>query len=326
MTLRTLWRLSLVLATLLIGLGGPASAQQFPTKPITIIVPFGAGGVTDLFARQVAQKLEPILGQAVIVENRPGQGGSLGPRHVVNAEPDGYTLGLVGSGNTIGQTLYTNLTYSLMDDLVPVRNLVWLVNVLFVHPDVKANTVQEFIDLAKANPGKITMASSGAGGVYHLDMEMFKSMAGVDILHVPFRTEPEGRTDVIAGRSHGMISAYGVVSPNMKAGQVRILAVTSDERFAELPDVPTISEAALPGYNGDAFVGLMAPKGTPKPVIDKLHAAFTQAVNDPDFKASVAKQGMAIVADQTPEQFGQFLRDEIDKWAKVIEEAGVKKR
>ena len=214
-----------LLAAAALAMAAPFGAQaaDYPTKPITVIVPFGAGGVTDLFARQVVEKLEPILGQSVIVENKPGQGGSLGPRTVAAADPDGYTLCLVGSGNTIGETLYTNLTFSLLKDFEPVVNLVELTNVLIANPGSPANSVQDLIDMAKQKPGDVKFASSGSGGVYHLDMEMFANLAGIKVLHVPFRTEPEGRTDVIAGRSDAMFTAYGVAAPNVAAGQLKIL-------------------------------------------------------------------------------------------------------
>jgi tripartite-type tricarboxylate transporter receptor subunit TctC len=318
---------SLVLAAALcIAAPFASQAQDFPSKPVTVIVPFGAGGVTDLFARQVVEKLEPLLGQQVIVENKPGQGGSLGPRAVADADPDGYTLSLIGSGNAIGQTLYENLTYSLTDDFAPVVNLVELTNVLIVNPEVEADSVQELIDLAKENPGELKFASSGSGGVYHLDMEMFRNMADIDVLHVPFRTEPEGRTDVIAGRSDAMITAFGVAQPNIAAGQLKALGVTGSNRFPELPDVPTISEAGLPGFAGNAYIGLVAPAGTPPERIEILRVAFVEAINDPEFKAKIAKQGMAVVDDQTSEGFDQYIKDEVAKWKKVIEDAGIEKR
>lgn len=303
----------------------PARAADYPTKSITLIVPFGAGGITDTLARQMADKLKPILGQSVIVVDRPGQGGSLGPRYVVNAKPDGYTIGFIGSGNAIGQTLYKNLPYNLLTDFEPIRGLVSIVNVLMINPSVKAHSVKDIIAMAKAHPGQLKFASSGAGGVYHLDLELFKSLAHIDILHVPFRKESGGRTDVIAGRSTGMFDAYGVVASTVKAGQLRVLAVTSTKRFERLPNVPTMAEAGVPGYDGDAFIGLVAPKGTPKPVLDKLNDAFSKVVNAPAFKAKLMSQGMSVVNQQTPEEFGKFLKAQVARWGKVIESAHVTK-
>ena len=323
--IRMIGRAVFVLAAMALGTSVSARAEDYPTKPITIIVPFGAGGITDTLARQMADKLKPILGQSVIVVDRPGQGGSLGPRYVVNAKPDGYTVGLIGSANTIGQTLYTNLPYDLLKDLEPVRGLVSIVNVLIVHPSVKANSVKDIIAMAKEKPGQIKFSSSGAGGIYHLDLELFKSISGVDILHVPYRRESGGRTAVIGGQVTGMFDAYGVVASSIKAGQLRALAVTSTERFSGLPNIPTMAEAGVPGYDGDAFLGLVAPKNTPKAILGRLNDAFSKVVNDPQFRTKLASQGMSVFNEQTPEEFGKFLKSQVDRWAKVIKYAHVTK-
>jgi tripartite-type tricarboxylate transporter receptor subunit TctC len=318
-------KLAMLLAAMVICTALPARADDYPTKPITLIVPFGAGGITDILAREMAVRLKPILGQTVIVENKPGQGGSLGPRYVAGAAADGYTIGLIGAGNAIGATLYTHLPYDLLKDFEPIRLLTSIVNVLVVNPSTKATTVKELIAMAKANPGKIIFSSSGAGGVYHLDLEMFKSMADVNILHVPFRTEAESRTDVIAGRAVGMFDAYGVVAPNIKAGQLRVLAVTSEKRFSGLPNVPTMAEAGVAGYSGDAFIGLVAPKKTPADIVNKLNAAFAKVIDDPQFTAKLATQGMSVVEKQSPEEFGQFLKSQVAMWAKAIKSAGIQR-
>lgn len=323
--IRMIGRAVFVLAAMALGTSVSARAENYPTKPVTIIVPFGAGGITDTLARQMADKLKRILGQSVIVVDRPGQGGSLGPRYVVNAKPDGYTVGLIGSANTIGQTLYTNLPYDLLKDLEPVRGLVSIVNVLIVHPSVKANSVKDIIAMAKATPGQVKFSSSGAGGIYHLDLELFKSISGVDILHVPYRRESGGRTAVIGGQVTGMFDAYGVVSSSIKAGQLRPLAVTSTERFPGLPNIPTMAEAGVPGYDGDAFLGLVAPKNTPKAILGRLNNAFSKVVNDPQFRTKLASQGMSVINQQTPEEFGKFLKSQVDRWAKVIKYAHVTK-
>ncbi len=322
---RLLRGLTLLFASLMVCVAVPARADDYPSKTITIIVPFGAGGITDILARQVANKLEPILGQSVIVVNRPGQGGSLGPRYVVTAKPDGYTIGFIGAGNAIGQTLYTGLPYNLLTDLEPIRVLTSIVNVLMVDPKFEARSVKDIIAMAKTNPGKIQFASSGAGGVYHLDLELFKNLANINILHVPYRKESEGRTSVMAGKTSGMFDAWGVVAPIVTAGQLRVLAVTSTTRFSGLPDTPTMAEAGVPDYDGDAFIGLVAPKGTPKVIVEKLNEAFSKVVNDPAFQAKLADQGMAVIHKQTPEEFGTYLKNQVEKWAKVIDAAHVEK-
>lgn len=301
-----------------------AQAQDYPSRVVKIIVPFGAGGITDLYARMLAERLQPILGQTVVVENRPGQGGSLGPIGVARAEPDGHTLLLGGVGNVIGETLYQkNLTYSILTDFTPIVRSAAIVNILFVNPKVKANSVQELIALAKAQPGKLTYASSGHGGVYHLAMEMFKSMSGTNILHVPYRTEPAGRTDVITGVADMMITAYGVAASGLEAKQIRVLAVTSPKRFALLRDVPTIAESGLPGYDGDAWIGLLAPAGTPAAIVDRINREVTRIQAEPEFAAKLAQAGLAAI-EETPAEFGAVLRSDVERWKKVIAAAGTK--
>lgn len=313
----------LLVAAATVCVAAAAHAQSFPNKPVKIVVPFGAGGVTDLIARQMGERMTPGLGQQVIVENRPGQGGSLGPGYVAKSDPDGYTLILAGSANAIGETLYKNLPFSLLKDFAPITRVASIVNVMIVNPSVKANSVQEVVALAKAQPGKMTYASSGNGGVYHLVTEMFKSMTGTNILHVPYRTEPAGRTDVIGGRADMMITAYGVAAPNMRAGQIRVLAVTSPARFADLPDVPTIAESGVPGYNGDAWVGLLAPAGTPPAVVDRIHAEVAKVLAQPDFRAKLGEQALTPIED-TPAEFAAFLKADVEKWRKIIQASGAK--
>jgi tripartite-type tricarboxylate transporter receptor subunit TctC len=298
-----------------------AHAQEYPNKLIKIVVPFGAGGITDVYARLIAEGLHTSLSQPVIVENRPGQGGSLGPAAAAKAEPDGYTLLLGGTGNTIGETLYKNLSFSMLKDFVPIVRGATIVNVLFIKNALPVKSVQELVALAKSEPGKLQYASSGYGGVYHLAFELFKYMTGTNILHVPYRTEPAARTDVIAGRMDMMITAYGVAAPSIDAGQVRALALTGKTHFSRLPGVPTLAESGLPGYDGDAWIGLLAPTGTPTTIVNKIHAAVTEIQKQPEFQAKLAQIGLSAV-DETPEQFATFLTDEVMKWKKIIELSG----
>ena len=301
----------------------PANAQDYPTRIVKIIVPFGAGGITDLYARMVADKLKVAFNQPVVVENRPGQGGSFGPASVAKSDPDGYTLLLGGSGNVIGETLYKSLSYSLLRDFVPVARCALAVNVLFVNSKVKANNTAELIALAKSQPGKLTYASSGYGGIYHLAMEMFKYMSGTDILHVPYRTETAGRTDVVSGQVDMMISAYGVTAAGIEAGQVRPIALTSATRFSRAPNIPTLAELGLPGYEGDAWVGLLAPTGTPVSVINRINAEVAKFQKDPEFLSKLTQAGMSP-AEMRVDEFGAFLKSDVARWKKIIEVSGTK--
>lgn len=301
----------------------PAYSADYPTRTIKIIVPFGAGGITDLYARELAHRLEPVLKQTIVIENKPGEGGSRGANVVAHAAPDGYTL-LVGSNaNTFGQTLYRNLPFNILRDFAPIARGGTIVNVFVVNPSFKARSIQDVIKLAKAHPGTLTYASSGYGGGYFMAMEMFKYMTGTNILHVPYRTESAGRLDVVAGRVNMMITAYAPAAPNIKSGQLRVLAVTSTKRFSILPDVPTIAESGVPGYNGDTWIGLLAPKGTPTAVVERLHEAIAQVEKQPDFRAKLALVGMSVVED-TPAQFAAFMRNDVAKWKKMIKVAKLK--
>lgn len=312
-----------LLAVLSICAVRPAFAVDYPIRPIKIVVPFGAGGITDVYAREVGHRMEAILGKPIIVENKPGQGGSFGAASVAHAEPDGYTLLIGSNANTFGQTLYKNLPFNILTDFVPIARGGTIVNVFVVHPDFPAHSVQDVIKMAKEKPGKVTYASSGYGGGYFMAMEMFKYMSGTDIFHVPYRTEGAGRTDVIAGRVNMMITAYAPASANLKAGQLRVLAVTSTKRFSVLPDVPTIAEAGVPGYDGDTWIGLLAPKGTPSDVVDRLSKAMAEIAKQTDFRDKLAAVGMSIVQD-TPQEFADYMKTDVERWKKIIEAANIK--
>ena len=302
---------------------GPAFAADYPTRPIKIVVPFGAGGITDVYAREIAHRLEQRLGEPVVVENKPGQGGSLGSAFVAHATPDGYTLLIGSNANTFGQSLYPDLPFNILTDFVPIARGGTIVNVFVVDPSFKARSIQDVIELAKGEPGKLTYASSGYGGGYFMTMEMFKYMSGANISHIPYRTESAGRLDVIAGRANMMITAYAAAASNIKAGQLRVLAVTSVSRFLVLPDTPTIAESGVPGYDGDTWIGLLAPKGTPAAVVNRLHDEMARIQEEPDFRAKLASVGMSVVKD-TPAQFAAYMRADVEKWKKVIQTAGIK--
>ena len=300
-------------------LATPGSAQDYPTKPIRIIVPFGAGGPADVAARLVGDILQKKFGQAVVVENRTGAGGVIGTLEVVKSPPDGYTLLLMSNTQTANESLMSDAQrkYELMRDLVPIAPINYSDLVIVVHPQVAAKTLTEFIALAKSQPGKLNYASSGTGTPYHMAGELFKAMAGVDIVHVPYRNSGEARSGVIGGQVQMMIDAVPTMAPNVTAGQVRALATTGKARSAVLPDVPTAGEAGVPGYEATIWLGLMAPAKTPKPVIDKLNAAVNELVKRPDVVKLWKDQG-ALPMSMTSDEFDKYLRSDIVKWADVV--------
>ena len=306
----------------MLGVALPALADDYPTRPIKIIVPFGAGGITDFYAREIAHRLEPRLGQPVVVENRPGQGGSFGTASVARSAPDGYTLLIGSNANTFGQSLYHNLPFNILTDFIPIARGGTIVNVFVVNPKLKAKSIRDVIALAKAEPGKVSYGSSGYGGGYFMTMEMFKYMSGTNIFHVPYRTEGAARLDVIADRVNMMITAYAAARSNIKSGQLRVLAVTSTSRFSVLPDVPTIAEAGVPGYDGDTWIGLLAPKGTPEVAVKRLSAEMAQIAKQTDFREKLASVGMSVVQD-TPAEFATYMKNDVEKWRKVIETAHI---
>jgi tripartite-type tricarboxylate transporter receptor subunit TctC len=298
-------------------------AETYPDRPVKIVVPFGAGGITDVVARLIADKMAITFKQTVYVENKPGMGGALGPSTVASALPDGYTLLFGGTGNSIGQTLYgKKLSYDLVKDFTAISRVAEAVNVLCVNPKVPANTVAELIALIKSKPDQLLYASSGSGGLYHLAFELFKFMTDTKVRHIPYKTESAQRTDVVAGRIEMMIDAYGVVKGNVDDGQLRLLATTSTKRFAAISNVPTLTESGLPGYEADAWVGLLAPAGTPALVIDKIYQAASKALADPDVRAKFAEQGLISIGD-TPQQANDFIKKDVARWKEIIERAGV---
>jgi len=300
----------------------PAAAQtDYPSHPIKIIAPFGAGGPGDVFSRQLAQYLPELLKQSVVVEDRPGAASIIGADAVAKSAPDGYTLLTISNTLTANETLFPNRPYVLMRDFVPVAALNYSELVMVVHPSVPAKNVQEFIALAKAKPGGLNYASAGTGTPYHMAAELFKKMTGTDIVHVPHKAAGDSRNAVIGGHIEMMFDAITTMASNVQAGQVRALGTTAITRSKVLPDVPTIAEAGVPGFEATIWLGLMAPVGTPKPIVDKLNAAINQTITRPEIVAAWDRQG-AIPMTMTPVELDAFLRKDIEKWAQVAKFSG----
>jgi len=310
-----------LLAASLAALATTASAQDYPNRPIKIIAPFGAGGPGDVFSRQLAQFLPEILKEAVVVENRPGAASVIGADAVAKSAPDGYTLLTISNTLTANETLYPHRPYVLMRDFVPVAALNYSELVLVVHPSVPAKNLEELIALAKAKPGGLNYASAGTGTPYHMAAELFKKMTGTDIVHVPHKAAGDARNAVIGGHIEMMFDAITTMAPNVLAGQVRALGTTATTRSRVLPDVPTIAEAGVPGFEATIWLGLMAPVGTPKPIVDKLNMAINRTIVRSEIMAAWDRQG-AIPMAMTPDELDTFLRKDIEKWAQVAKFAG----
>lgn len=300
----------------------PAHAADYPTKPINWIVPYPPAGTTDVLARIVAQWLTEKLGQPVVVENRPGVGNNLGTEAVVNAPPDGYTMLLVNPANGINATLYKDLKFNFIRDIAPVAGLVRAPNVMEVTNSLPVKTVAEFIAYCKANPGKVNMASSGSGTSVHLSGELFKSMTGCEMLHVPYKGAGPALVDLIGGQVHVMFDNLPSSAGHIKSGKLRALAVTSEQREPSLPGVPTVGET-VPGYEATAWFGVGMPKGTPREIIDKINAEVNRALADPKMRERLAELGGRPIAG-TPEDFGKVIAAETAKWEKVVISSGAK--
>ena len=320
--MRWLARLGLLIGAVA-ALAAPAAAQSWPSKPVRIVVPFGPGGPADIYARILGQELTEALKQQFVVENKAGAGGTIGADIVAKAAPDGYTLLMMSNTLTTNETLLANKPYALMRDLVAVAPVNSSDLVMVISPSLKATTLRELIALAKAEPGKLAYASAGPGTPYHLAGELFKTMTGTDILHVPHKNSGEARNDVMGGHVQIMFDAVTAMKGNIDAGQVRALGTTGDKRSTVLPDVPTMSEAGVPGYETTIWLGIMAPKGTPQDIVDRLNAEITKIMAKPAIREAWAKQG-AVPMTMPPAEFDAFLRRDIDKWAKVIQQAGIK--
>lgn len=314
--------ITLVCISLFIALAGPASAQDYPNHPVRWVVGYPAGGTTDILARVVGQRLSEKLGQQFVIENKPGAGNNIATESVVNAAPDGYTLLLVNPANGINASLYSKLNFNFINDIMPVVGLIRVPNVMEVNPSVPAKTVAEFIEYAKANPGKVNMASSGNGTSIHLSGELFMAMTGVKMTHVPYRGSAPALTDMLSGQVQVLFDNMPSSVQHIKSGALRALAVTTEQRSPELPDVPTVGET-VKGYEASAWFGIGVPKGTPRAIIDKLNAEVNAVLAEPAMKAKLAEMG-GIMMNGTPEDFGKIVQSETDKWAKVVKFSGAK--
>jgi tripartite-type tricarboxylate transporter receptor subunit TctC len=299
-----------------------ARAQAYPSRPVRVIVGFTAGSASDIVARLIAPWLSERLGQQFLVENRPGAGTNIGTEAVVRAPADGYTLLLVNSSNAINATLYDKLSFVFLRDIVPVAGILRAPLFLVVHPSFPAKTVPEFIAFAKANPGKVTMASPGNGSSPHVSGELFKMMAGIDMTHVPYRGGGQVMTDLIAGQVQVSFIGLTVAIEHIRSGKLRALAVAAATRSDVLPDIPTVSDF-VPGYEASAFWGVGAPKNTPAEIVDKLNKEINAGLADPKIKARLADLGGTVLPG-SPADFGKLIADDTERWAKVIKSAGIK--
>jgi tripartite-type tricarboxylate transporter receptor subunit TctC len=310
-------------AALAMGLVAPfAHAQSYPAKPVRLIIGYAPGGSADITARLMAQWLSERLGQSFIVEGRPGGGTNIATELVVRAQPDGYTLLLVAPANAINASLYDKLNYNFIRDIAPVAGLIRFPNVMEVNPAVPAKTVPEFIAYAKANPGKLNMASSGSGSTIHVSGELFKMMTGVNMIHVPYKGSAPALADMIGGQVQVMFDNVPTSIEFIKAGKLRPLAVTSATRLAVLPGLPTVGDF-VPGYEASSWYGIGAPRGTPTEIVDKLNKEINTILADPKTKARFADLGAALLAG-SPAEFGTHVAEETEKWAKVVKFAGAK--
>src|SRR3954470_5377488 len=300
-----------------------ANAQGYPNRSVRVIVPFGAGGPADVYARVIAQHLSDALKQPFVVENRPGAGAIIGTDAVAKAEPDGYTLLLMSNTHTTNESLIPNRPYDLMRDFAPISPINYSDLVMVAHPSTGVKNLKEFIALAKKDPGKLNYASSGPGTPYHMAGELFKAMTGTDIVHVPHKSSGDMRNSVMGGHVQMMFDAITVMAQGVRSGQLIALGTTGDKRSPVTPDVPTVAEAGVPGYDTTIWLGVMAPKGTPAEIVDKLNGEINKVIARADLRKNWAEQG-AIPMSMTPGEFDKYLRADIAKWAKVVQVSGAK--
>jgi tripartite-type tricarboxylate transporter receptor subunit TctC len=290
---------------------------------VRIIVPFAAGGPADLYARAIGEKLQGALGQPFVVENRPGGGAIAGTDAVAKSAPDGYTLLMMSNTHTVNESLIADKPFVLLRDLVPVAPVNYSDLLLVVHPSVPANSLAELLALARAKPGGLNYASSGPGTPYHMAGELFKAMAGVDIVHVPYKGSSGARTDILGGQVQMMFDAITTMAPNVSAGKLKGLATSGKTRSSVLPNVPTVAEAGVPGYEAVIWLGVMAPAGTPRAIVERLNAEITRAANAPEMSQAWQKQG-AVAMSMSPDEFARFMREDIEKWARIVKLSGAK--
>jgi tripartite-type tricarboxylate transporter receptor subunit TctC len=314
---------SAALALAVALLAAPARSQDYPNRPIRVIVPFSPGGAVDGPTRVLAQELGKRLGQQVVIDNRPGAGATIGSEAVAKAPPDGYTLLLASQTNAISATLYTKLSFNPIDDFVPISLIGREPGVVVVHPSLPAKSVQELIALARAKPGQIDYASSGNGSGQHLFAAQLFSLAGVKLNHVPYRGSGQATTDLIAGVVSVSVPGLSGMLPHIRSGKLRALAVTGTHRAPQLPDVPTLAEAGFPGYSAYVWLGLLAPKGTPAAIVERLNREVLAALDSAEVKGYMANASIEPLGT-TPAEFAAFFRNERDTWARVIKESGAK--
>jgi tripartite-type tricarboxylate transporter receptor subunit TctC len=320
--MRSFVKLGLALAAVA-ALVAPASAQDYPSRLVKIVVPFGVGGPADVYARILAQHLTEELKQTFSVEPRPGGGSVIGTDAVAKSPPDGYTLLMMSNTHTTNESLMPNKPFQLMRDFVAVAPVNSSDLLMVVHPSVPAKDVKEFVALAKAKPGTLNYASSGPGTPYHMAGELFKAMSGTDIVHVPHKASGDARNSVLGGHVHMMLDAITTMAPHVQSGRVKALGTTGKSRSSVMADVPTVAEAGVEGYEATIWLGIMAPAGTPKPIVDRLNAEINKIVARPDVKEAWAKQG-AEPMSMSPEAFDKYLRADIEKWARVVKVSGAK--
>jgi len=313
---------AVMLAAAILGCAA-AQAQTYPAKPIRAVVPFGAGGPADIYARYLGQQLQGVLGQPFVIENRPGAGSIIGTDIVAKSPPDGYTLLIMSNTHTVNESLIPKKPFALMKDFVPVAPINSSDLLLVVHPSLPVKSVKELVALAKAKPRGLNYASSGNGTPYHMAGELFKALAGVDIVHIPHKGSGEARTSTMSGQTELMLDAITTMAPIARAGKVRALGTSGLKRSTVMPEVPTISEAGVKGYETTIWLGIMAPAGTPRAVIERLNAEITRVVNRPDVKKTWSEQGAQPMTMSIAE-FEKYLQADIAKWAKVVKISGAR--
>jgi len=306
------------------GAATPALAQDaYPSRPVRIVVPFSPGGAADIMSRLLAERLTAKLGQTVIVENKPGGGTMIASDYVARAAPDGYTLLMAASSLGIAPSTYAKVNYDPIKDFTPVSQVASVVHVLEVHPSIPAKNVGELIAYLKANPGKVSYGSVGAGSSTHLEAELFNSMAGVQMAHIPYKGSAPALNDLVAGRIQVMFDAWASSGPFVKDGKLRALAVTTTKPSASVPDLPTVAASGLPGYSAMPWLGLVAPANTPAPVVDKLYTNLAQILQQPDVKAQFVGLGLDIIGSD-PKAFAAFIRQDVSTWAKVARDSNIR--
>jgi len=315
--------LRVVVALAAAAFSAAAWSQSYPAKTVKIVVPYGVGGPADIYARFIGAKLQDALGQTFIVEDRPGAGSIVGTDYVAKSEPDGYTLLMMSNTHTVNETLIPKKPFELMRDFAPITGVNYSDLLMVIHPSVPASNLKEFIALAKSKPGAMNYASSGNGTPYHMAGELFKAMAGVDLVHIPHKGSDGARTSILGGQVQMMFDAVPTMAANARAGKVKALATSGKSRSPVTPELPTVAEAGVPGYESGIWLGLMAPARTPRPVLEKLNAEVNRIINSPEVKEAWAKQG-AFPMGMSIDGFERFLRDEIVKWAKAVKASGAR--